>query len=240
MSSKEIIITEKCTEEKVIFILSLSSKILDRANRIGFISDQFLGIPYKRSTLIGGIDEQEVFVINLREMDCFTFIEYVEAMSLSISFNDFKENLKRVRYKNGEIKFERRNHFFTDWIENNSDFIEDVTENIGDKYSKNILKTLNLKEDKNFFIEGINPKNRNIKYIPSLFVPLIKEKLKTGDYIGIYSETIGLDVSHVGIIIKKRGSTYIRHASSVKGSVIDEDLEDYLQNKAGIIILRPR
>lgn len=240
MSDKEIIITEKFTEDKINFILSLSSKILQRGKRIGFISDHFLGIPYKRSTLIGGIDEEEVFVINLKEMDCFTFIDYVEAMSLSKSYDLFKENLKRVRYKNGEIKFERRNHFFTDWIENNSDFIEDVTEDVGGLNTRSILKTLNLKGDRNFFIQGINPKNRKIKYIPSLFVPLIREKLKTGDYIGIYSEIIGLDVSHVGIIIKNRGAIYLRHASSVKGSVVDEDLEDYLQDKAGIIILRPK
>jgi len=60
-----------------------------------------------------------------------TFIEYIEALRLSNSFEDFKENLKKVRYKSGEVAFENRNHFFTDWVEFNANVIDDATKEIG-------------------------------------------------------------------------------------------------------------
>ena len=66
--------------------------------------------------------------------------------------------------------------------------------------------------------------------------------MKTGDFVGIYSEIQGLDVSHVGIITIDDNIHYLRHASSAKEykKVIDQDLKDYLSNKPGIIVLRPK
>jgi len=66
-------------------------------------------------------------------------------------------------------------------------------------------------------------------------------KLSTGDYVGIYTELPGLDVTHTGIIIKKNGRTYLRHASSrnVNDRVVDEDLLEYMQNKPGLVVFRP-
>jgi len=68
------------------------------------------------------------------------------------------------------------------------------------------------------------------------------DRLKTGDYAGIYSVTEGLDVSHVGIIIKKGDNIYLRHASSQKEirKVVDQDFRKYIVGKPGIIILRPK
>ena len=67
------------------------------------------------------------------------------------------------------------------------------------------------------------------------------KKLLTGDYVGIYSRMPGLDVSHVGIIIKDRDSTYLRHASSEKEQrkVIDQDFKKYVSATPGILVLRP-
>jgi hypothetical protein len=62
-----------------------------------------------------------------------------------------------------------------------------------------------------------------------------------GDYTGIYSDLKGLDVSHVGIIIKDGVNVYLRHASSQKeySKVIDQDFRKYMVDKPGIIVLRP-
>ncbi len=84
---------------------------------------------------------------------------------------------------------------------------------------------------------------REVAYIPSKCVDAeVTKKLKTGDYVGIYSEQEGLDVSHVGIVIKKKDAIDLRHASSVKTKrgVVDEDLKKYLESKPGIIVLRPK
>jgi hypothetical protein len=144
-----------------------------------------------------------------------------------------------VRYQSGKIAFESRNHFFTDWVKFNADLVADVTEQIGGENTIKIKKILNLKEDRTYFLDGIPLVQREIKYIPSGAIDdSITNKLKTGDYIGIYSEKQGLDVSHVGIIIKTGDNIYLRHASSIKKKVLDEDFREYMMRKPGFIILR--
>ncbi|GAB4543046.1 MAG: DUF1460 domain-containing protein [Thermodesulfovibrionia bacterium] len=226
-------------EKRIEGILRKSSNIRDVGNRIEFISRQFLGIPYKDSTLIGDINTPEVLVINLEAMDCLTFIEYVESMRLSNSFSEFKDSLRRIRYKSGIVQFDKRNHFFTDWIGYNSDCVMDITKGIGD--SIEVLKELNKGEDGSYILPGIPSIFRRVRYIPSENINgSLIEKLKTGDYAGIYSLKDGLDVSHVGIIIKDKETVYIRHASKRYGRVIDEEFKTYMSNKPGLIILRPK
>lgn len=237
---KEQILLGKWTTGKLEQMLGEASRISGSAARIEFISGQFLDTDYKESTLVGDINTYEVFVINLGGVDCFTFIDYVEAMRLASSFPAFKENLKKIRYLSGTVSFRNRNHFFTDWKESNSDFTDDVTVLIGKK-TKSIAKTLNKKGDGTCFLPGIISKKRLLKYIPSDAVDnSVINNMLTGDYIGIYSETQGLDVSHVGIIIKKPAGIFLRHASSEKKKVVDEDFKKYISGKPGIIVLRPK
>lgn len=237
---EEIIITGKWTVD---FLNSLLYKfsIYSISSRISSISYNFLGTQYRENTLIGDINTPERFVINLEAVDCLTFIEYVEAMRLSSTFDEFKDKLQHVRYRNKEIDFKKRNHFFTDWIQYNSLFVRDVTKVIGGNNTVFIDKTLNIKEDGTTYLNGISPVMRKIAYIPSKNINNnIIDGLKTGDYIGIYSDNAGLDVSHVGIFIKKGKKALLRHASSEKNirMVIDEDFKSYIAKKLGITIIR--
>lgn len=224
-------------------IIRKGSEIRDIAQRIDFLSTQFLNIDYAESTLIGDKDTQEVFVINLRGVDCLTFIEYIEAMRLSDSFSAFESNLRKVRYKYGILEFANRNHFFTDWREYNAEFVDDITEDIGGQNAVKVQKSLNEKEDGSFFLAGIQPVPREIIYIPSDSIDdSISGNLRTGDYAGIYSPLEGLDVSHAGIIIKKDNSLYLRHASSLRKfrKVVDQDFKYYMTGKPGMIVFRPK
>jgi hypothetical protein len=217
-----------------------ASRIGDPGERIELLSRRFLGIPYRGSTLIGNEQRPEIFVVNLSAVDCFTFIDYIEAMRISDCFDGFISNLRMVRYRGGAVSFETRNHFFTDWREHNSAFVGDLTEEIGEGVSKKVSKILNEKADVTRLLPGIPSTKREITYIPSsaLDRPVI-ENLKTGDYAGIYSEMKGLDVSHVGIVVKA-GGVILRHASEKHMKVIDEDFKVYISDKPGIVILRPK
>jgi hypothetical protein len=240
---KELVLLGKWTPEVLDSILQKSAKIKDMGIRIDFLSKHFLGTPYKDSTLIGDINISEVFVINLECVDCFTFIEYIESMRLSSSFHEFKENLKTVRYRNGKIGFKNRNHFFTDWNEFNSNLINNITERIWKNKTIGIRKMLNVKDDGTYFLSGIQPGERLINYLPSNVIDdSIINELRIGDYIGIYSEKQGLDVSHVGIFIQEGDRIYLRHASSLQEhrKVIDEDFKNYILNKPGIIVFRSK
>lgn len=237
---KEIIITGNWDKERLDALIYESWMIHKPDKQIAFLSEHFLGVQYKEHTLLGDADTEEVFVINLGAVDCFTFLEYIEAMRLSDSFTAFKYRLKRIRYQNAIVDYYKRNHFFTDWKEYNFNFVSDVTNQAGDGKAVIREKILNLKEDGTLFLEGIESRLRVISYIPS---ELIDDKttaaLKTGDYVGIYSEKSGLDVSHVGILVKNASIAIFRHASSEYKEVVEQDFLEYVAGKPGIIIIRP-
>jgi len=239
--SDEIIKLGKWDQENLQEIIK--GKPSTTEGQIDFLSEQFLGTPYEASTLTGDINTPEVFTVNLEGMDCFTYIDYVEAMRLSAKLGDFKNNLKDIRYLNGNVTFENRNHFFSDWPVQNSDNVRDITYEIGGNNTIAVEKNLNLKSDGSKFLPGIPVVKRKFYYIPSSAVDdELIEKLHTGDYVGIYTDIEGLDVTHTGIIIKKDDGVYLRHASSRKknNKVVDENLKQYIQNIPGMVIFRPQ
>ena len=231
----------KWTKGDLDHLLAKATSIAQIGPRIAFISGQFLGTPYKESTLIDNAGTHEVFTINLEAMDCFTYLDYVEAMRLSDSYSRFNANLKRVRYYSGRVAYTQRNHFFTDWRERNLS-VTDVTGEIGRGRARVVPKRLNEKADGTYYMTAIPIAERDVTYIPVEAIDnTVIDSLQTGDYVGIYAEAVGLDVSHVGIIVKSGGAAHLRHASSAPShrKVIDEDFETYMSGKPGIMVLRP-
>ena len=229
------------SEQDLDRMLAAAARIRVTGKRIAFLSAQFLGVAYRESALIGATNAREILVINLEALDCFTYLDYVEAMRLSDSFISFKEMVRRVRYRNGDVGYITRNHFFTDWIERNS-LVNDVTAAVGGTNARVIQKRLNDRGEGKYLVDGIEPVQRVITFIPARAIDNeVIRQLRTGDYIGIYSGKKGLDVSHVGIIIKKNLTSYFRHASSLgsQRKVIDQDFRTYTASKPGIVILRP-
>ena len=226
--------------ESVVHKLTKGFKNLDYTDRVIKYSEYFIGVPYKNNTLIGDKDTKEELVINFKEMDCFTYVDYVESLIDSRNFSDFTKNLKKVRYKNSEVSFITRNHFFYDWMKNNI-AMEDITKQLFPNKAKFVDKILNKKSDGSSFLEGVSMQNVRIWYVgPEVLNYESLNLLQNGDYIGIYSDQKGLDVSHVGIFIKINEQYFFRHGSNRKGidSVIDEEFFQYVKNKPGIIIYR--
>lgn len=205
--------------------------------RIERISRQFLGTPYRHPTLIGSPKTEEQLVVDLGSVDCFTYIDIVEAMRLSRSFDQFIEHLVVVRYRDGAVAYEKRRHFFTDWVETAR--IDDITAEIGGASTKKALKMLNAKGDGSLFLPGIPTVSRTLLVAPPRIGATATRRLRTGDYLGVFDETEGLDVSHVGVVVKHGSTLLLRHASSLQGKVVEQDLQVYLSSKPGIIVLRP-
>jgi hypothetical protein len=220
-------------------LINASSVIATPGEKIAFLSEKFLGTPYRESTLDETV--QEALVVNLEGVDCFTFIDYIEAMRLSGSFREFTEKLRKVRYRRGEVAFSERNHFFSDWAEYNRDCVRDVTEAIGGAHTEKTRKILNRKGDGTLFVSGVPTVERVISHIPSQAIdrPMLG-RLRTGDYVGVYSPLPGLDVSHVGVIINEGKTLFLRHASVRHRAVVDEDFTAYIAGTAGLMVLRPR
>jgi len=236
------ILLGKFSEAGLDHLLKESSDVSGISDRIKFLSEQFLGVDYRESSLAGSRDITEILVVDLEGIDCFTFIDYVEAMRMSDSFAGFLENLVRVRYKSGVVSFASRRHFFTDWAGSLAASVEDITGEIGPGRTSGSLKVLNLRKDGTHYLPGIEPVEREIFHIrASAIEEQVLKKISTGDYIGIYSHMAGIDVSHVGIFIRDGSGTYLRHASSQAKirKVIDEDFLSYVKKTPGILVLRP-
>jgi Protein of unknown function (DUF1460). len=65
-------------------------------------------------------------------------------------------------------------------------------------------------------------------------------QLRTGDYIGIYTNLDGLDVTHTGIFVMTDSGPVLRNASSRKANmrVVDSPFMDYVMATPGIVVLR--
>lgn len=221
-------------------LLRESSRIKSTGGRVDYLSAFFVDTPYKKSSLIGDTRTEEKLVISFSTFDCFTFVDSVEALRLSRSFEEVAANFIRIRYRDSLVQYHKRKHFFTDWSIFNSAYVTDKTADIGTNCTRTICKRLNVREDGSEFVENMEPVERNIRYIPSgkLDASVFK-LLRNGDYIGIASDLAGLDVSHVGILIKARPNVILRHASSTLGKVVEQDFLAYVRGKPGIIVLRP-
>jgi hypothetical protein len=228
------------------------------------VGSYFKGTPYVASTLEINPDDERL-IVNLREMDCTTFAENVLAISRAIkdgnpTFEKFAAELQKIRYRNGEIDgYTSRNHYFSDWI------FENDRSKILKSVSKEIAKTLypkkinfmsthpesyrQLKENKEL-INAIAGREKAISSRETYFIP--KEKIEgieaglmDGDIIGITSNVAGLDISHVGILVRKSGRMHLMHASTIAKKVVvsEETLTEYLMNGksvSGIMVARPQ
>ena len=222
----------------------------------------FLETPYVAHTLEAEGDER--LVINLRELDCTTFAENVLALTRTIKsgrpdYDRFVQELVNVRYRNSKIKgYTSRLHYTTDWIYENQQkgLVQDVTREIADiPYRKTInfmsthpgsysqLKASTQLVEEMISIEN-NINSRQYHYIPEESLSRYEVSLKDGDIVGLTTGIDGLDVSHMGIIVRRNDRAHLLHASLTAKKVVlsEETLEEYLKNSksvTGIIVARP-
>jgi hypothetical protein len=222
---------------KVGSIISQSSKISAMGDRIAFISEKFLGTKYKAGTLISDPEKSEKLVINLEGMDCFTFLDYVEALRLSKDSDDFTENLKKVRYFNGIVSYKNRKHFFTDWVSGENNTVKDITSELPGSIT--VEKYINRKSDTKNWLKNLPQTMRMITYVPANLVSKdVIKLLQNGDYVGVYADKEGLDVTHTGIFIRNSSGEFFRNTSSIAGEVTDYNFKDYMKDIKGIIVFR--
>jgi len=216
------------------------------------------GLPYVAHTLEG--NKQEKLIINLRELDCTTFVENCIALykSKGKDFNYYLQELQSLRYFNGVINgYSSRKHYMTSWINDNvsNGLITDLTQKDGTASLKTNLQFMSahsykyeyLMENKDSIphIRQVEKKYSNItiKYLPKEeLIPGGLPWIKDGDIIAILTTIKGLDVSHVGIAVYVNGELHLLHASSAAKKVIVDSRPLSVQinkpNCQGIRVLR--
>lgn len=221
-----------------------------------------LGTPYAAATLE---KEPEQLVVNLRELDCTTFVENSLALSLTLKslhpdFATYCKKLQSLRYRNGEVTgYVSRLHYTTDWIAENekNNMLKDITKEIGgtllpvevsfmtthpDKYKQlatnpPLISALSVVEKEN--------NNRTHYYIPKAEIPSVSKLIRDGDIICFTTSIKGLDVTHVGYAFWQNGQLTFIHASTSANKVVINpvSLVDYcrgIRSNTGIIVVRIR
>lgn len=236
-------IMDSLTAEKVNQIIwsdVIPSSDENHGEVISRVSSAFLGTPYHAHTLIGGLGTPEALVVNFNGVDCFTLAGYVEALTRSHDQKSFLHNLAKVRYTGGNVDYLSRRHFFSDWFATAPRNARDVTPDISPEYVV-ADKQLNRKPYGGEYIPGLGIHPRRINYIPGKAISQqVLDRLKTGDYVGVYSPLEGLDVSHVGIVVRHDGEIWFRNASSLAANrkVVDSPFLEYMRAKPGMVVLR--
>jgi hypothetical protein len=205
----------------------------DLSKRVDAFSAQFMDCPYVTNSLVGSPALPEQLVIKLDGFDCVTYMETVLALALSETEAQFKENLIRIRYKNGEVEWQKRNHYMVDWWRNNEKqgLMLNLTRG---SQARDKTRELNL-------VKGLPTRRVTFRVFPKKNIRLVEKRIKTGDFVCFGSTKKNLDVFHTGILIRRDDKILLRHASRTAGKVIDQDLQDFLQHNRmpGLVLLRP-
>lgn len=225
------------------------------------VGKQFLGAPYVSYTLEHG--PKEPLTINLKELDCTTFAETTLALARTIksqksSLQQYANELEQIRYRNGKRDgYPSRLHYFSDWVYNNQQ--KGIISQPAEKFGKplNIQVDFMSTHPNSYAVLKSDPKlvpaiaqqekvisDRKYFYLPKDEIETKEQQLKDGDIVGIVTSIKGLDIAHVGILIRKDGHMHLMNASTLSNQVVISDLTlaDFLNRKKsylGIMIARP-
>ena len=225
------------------------------------IARYFEDTPYKAHTL--ELEGEEQLVINLKQMDCTTFVEYVLAFAFTIqsgnmSLWDFAQILACIRYRDGVIDgYPSRLHYFSEWIHNHSNqgilqliaegsefipydiqvgFMTSNPASYRQLSDPDFLATMKEIESKVSAVELV--------YLPKISIEAAEGVIHDGDIIAFTTNIQGLDVTHTGFAYHQNGRLHLLHASTRSNSVeiTPVPLAQYLEplgRVTGIIVARP-
>ncbi len=207
--------------------------------RLGRVLEDTIGTPYFDGPLgegpTGQYDQDPL--VDLTRADCVTEVEQAIALAGAKTYPEFFELLQKIRYKDGVIDFESRNHFMvTDWLRNNT-FCEPVTATLGVP-TATVTRTISRKA----FFElvkapgvGADTPDETVtfEYIPSAAVDDAEGAIPNNSlvvFVGRKPEW--LFVLHCGVYVRDaQGNGRLMEASSKLGSVVPFDLGDYVREQ---------
>lgn len=221
---------------------------------------QFICTPYVGHTL--EVNATERLVVNLRGLDCTTFVETVTALVLTRAgggrrYADYCRSLQRIRYAAGAApSYPARNHYFLWWVESNmaQGIVEPVLR-AGQRYVRRQTIQLGymsahvdaykmLRANKAWQAEIATHERASagttMLYIPKHELGRSRAALgiADGDILAFATKKLGLDTTHLGFAVwGKDGMLHLLNASSLRGRVVEEreTLKQYLAKQKSVI-----
>ena len=212
--------------------------------RIARIGETFVGSPYIPQTLDPPGPER--LVINLRAMDCVTFVENMLALAHFVreaprdildrpeeAMRLYQRMIEHIRYRDGRLAgYPSRLHYFTEWLRDNEEkgMLEITTAALGGVVDAQPISFMSghrdaykqLASDADYAEIGrmearLNQTPRH--YIPKDQVAGMMSRLQDGDILAMTSTLEGLDVAHTGIAVRRNGQIHLLNAPLVGKSV---------------------
>lgn len=247
---------------RVMRLISQARKQPATTNLMVYVARQLRGLPYVAKTLEH--NERERLVINLRQLDCTTYVENVLAIVLCArmeqpTFADFCHCLQAIRYKDGRVSYGTRLHYFSLWIEENEregrvreiqkpcpPFSAKQKMDIDYMTTHSELYPMLVRDPSQTgtiarMEQSIN--GRTILYIPKDSIAndsLYRSTIHDGDILAMVTKKKGLDTSHLGIAVWHKDGLHMLNASMVHKKVVEENrtLYDYMQRNRSQIGVR--
>lgn len=257
----------KADSVKVVNLLSAASeaKLTKSGDLMVYFGKKLCGLPYVAKTL--EVNTKERLIVNLRQLDCTTFVENTLALTLCTkhgkrTFADFCHFLQMIRYRHGEVAYTKRLHYFTQWIDDNTElgYVSEIKSAKSpftavqkldiDYMSTHTQQYPMLNGDKQAIAEIAEGEKaltgRQFRYIPKSEIrnsSLYRKTIQDGDIIAILTSKKGLDTSHIGIAVWKADGLHLLNASQLRHKVVLESklLRTYMmgqKSQTGIRVVR--
>lgn len=231
---------------KVRWAVAQGLDTLPLGTAIAGIARSFVGTPYTPGTL-----EQpgpERLVINLRELDCVTFVENVLALTAFVRRDGprllddpvaararYATYLREIRYRGATVNgYPSRLHYFTDWLREGESAgrVQLVTVALGGTEVRDPIDFMSthaaaypaLADSAN--LAAIREVERRLNAAPPRVVlhkdliAAVADSIRDGDVIAAGSTVPGLDVVHTGFAAWENGRLHLLHAP-LKGTVVE-------------------
>ncbi len=219
---------------RVVGLIEQAKALPNISRRIEAISRALIGTRYAAHTLIGGPRRDEVFVVREDAFDCVTYNEFVLAAAMARDLPGFETALRNIRYRNGEVAWRERNHYYADWSRNN---IEN-----GVCRAVELGETVKLDKSSNSE-PGLGRRSWTLDVTPQAVLLANAAKLLAGDIVGFVSRRANLDYFHTGFVaFGNKDELLLRHASSAHHRVVNEPMRRFIaiNGVKYVTVLRPQ
>ncbi|MDH3272433.1 MAG: DUF1460 domain-containing protein [Gemmatimonadota bacterium] len=228
-----------------------------------------VGTPYVPGTL--EVEGEERLVVDFTGLDCVTFVENVYAIATAVKAGvvtrlddrgsvegEYERMLRALRYRGNTISgYPSRLHYFSDWIADAEAklLVEDLGEELGGELDRGPIDFMSTHPEA--YRQLADPENleairlierlltaRGRYVIPEDRIAAIEGRLRNGDIVAATSTIDGLDVAHVGLVLRIDGAVRLLHAPLVGDSVqvSERSLSDRIlaiEGQDGIMVARP-
>ena len=235
----------KVLDTKVRWAVAQGLDTVPIGTAIARLGETFVGTTYTPGTLEAPGPEH--LVINLRELDCVTFVENMLAMTRFVREDGvaalanrpaaeahYAGYLEELRYRGGHLAgYASRLHYFSEWLSDNAarGRLRLLTRELGGVPDSEPVSFMSAHPGsyRQMAEPGVAEAIRAMEarlnaalprwYIPEDRIAAVADRIHDGDVIAATSTLPGLDIAHTGIALWKNGELHLLHAPLVGKSV---------------------